>query len=281
MKTFEEIFNSVEKEMKEEEKRKKEEALKARKRQELEDKIIMAYQYFDDMRDWLNNINRVNKFIENENIMDAIFETFLKQVKSGKKELKFKERIGDSLIVSNVLKDCIIARLEKELPSYDIYLDFDSDLGILEKGYDMEITAKKLGWKPKQSKPTAVKEEIPYLIIEEYDDEIRDFVAQRIFELLETIPQLDKEELSFFKEIGVIKGYQPYQIGNKAHNQPTKPQIITVRLFSSADYVVLEKVKSLCINSTPIHYEWEFSTCHDNGGIYINALRSGGLEPLM
>ena len=280
MKTFEEIFDSVEREMKEEEKRKKEEALKAQQRQELENKIIKAYQYFDDMRDYLNNTKKVNEFIEKEKVMDAIFEKFLNQVKRGQKELIFKKRIEDDLILANVLKDCIIARLERELPSYDITVDFDFDLGIFEKGYYIKISVKKLGWKPKQSKPTAVKQEIPYVIIEEFDDETRDLVAQFIFELLETIPQLDEKELSFFKEIGLVREYQPYQVGNKSFNRPAKPQIISVRLFSSADYEVFEKVKSLCINNTPIHYEWEFSTCHDNKVTYVNSLRSGGLEAL-
>lgn len=289
MKTFEEIFDSIIEEREENERKQKEELERIKRKGELESKIITAYQFIDDFRRRLSDIKQVNEFIENEKLMDLIFEKFREQVESGYKKLYFKKFINSG-IPFNIIQEVLLVRLHNELPSYDITILQGKVSGSYKNntfnkyGYELEITAEKNPLKDKSSKPAEVKEEIPYVGVDFYfyGDEIRDFVAQRIFELLETIPQLDKEELSLFKEIGVVKEYQPMQVENISFNRPAKPEIISVRIFSNIDDGVLEKLKNLfIINDGTHHYKREFSySLDDDCNCVINILKSWGLKEI-
>lgn len=274
MKTFEEIFDSIERKRKEEERRKKEEETRIKARKELMDKIITAYQFIVDFRLKLYDTKRVNEYIENEKLMDLIFERFREQVEWGSQKLTFKHCLKN-VIRFDIIKDILLTELQLQLPSYDIDISLNDRIYKMDKSqdYNIIITAEKNPLKDKTAKIIKAEEEIPYIFIE-YDNEIRDLVAQFVYELLETIPQLDEEELSALKEIGVVREYQPMQLGNASANRTSKPEIISIRSFSNINNEILQEVKNLfTINDGTHLYDRKFSYYFDDDLKHVVKMR--------
>lgn len=278
MKTFEEIFDSIIEEREEKKRKEKEEFERIKKERELKDKIIFAYQFVDDFIRKQRDTKKVNEFIEKEKLMDLIFKKFHRQVKSGSKKLEFHRFINPE-ISFYVIQDVLLSKLHNELPSYDITI-LQGEM--VRNCYDLKIIAEKNPLKDKSIKPVKFKEEIPYINITEYDDDLREYVALGIFDILKIIPRLDDEELFALKEIGVVMEYQALQLGNVSFNRPAKPEIISVRIFSNIDDGVLEKLKNLfIINDGTHHYEREFSySLDDDCNCVINMLKSWGLKEI-
>jgi len=278
MKTFEEIFDSIIEEREEKKRKEKEELEIIKKKRELKDKIIFAYQFVDDFIRKQRDTKKVNEFIEKEKLMELIFKKFHRQVKSGSKKLEF-HRFINSEISFYVIQDVLLSKLRDELPSYDIAILQGK---MVRNCYDLEIIAEKNPLKDKSIKPVKFKEEIPYINITEYDDDLREIVALGIFDILKIIPRLDDEELFSLKEIGVVREYQALQRGSMCFNKPSKPEIISVRLFSNIDDGVLEKIKNLfTISDGTHHYDREFAySLDDDCNCVISMLKSWGLKEI-
>lgn len=266
MKTFEEIFDSIIEENEEKKRKEREELEKIKKKEQLKDTIIFAYQFVDDFIRKQRDTRRVKEFIEKEKLMELIFKKFHRQVKSGSKKLEFHRFINHE-ISFYVIQDILLIKLHYELPSYDITI-LQGEM--VRNCYDLKITAEKNPFKDKSTKYEEFNEEIPYINITEYNDDLREHVALGIFDILNLVPRLEDEELFTLKEIGVVKEYQPMQLGNISFNKPYKPEIISVRLFSNIDDGVLEKLKNLfTISDGTHHYKREISYDFDDELNYV------------
>jgi len=288
MKTFEEIFDSIEKEMKEEEKRKKEEEITANEKRMLKHDINKNYHWFDEI---LDNLSLAKKFIKEKDVMNSIFKDFSCQVRTGAKVLKHNiydkyDEYADQICI---IKDILYVNLKKELPSYDIQIiSFTTLVGCCVK-FCINIKAKKRSIEsdvPKEIGEITDKEIKPYIFIEKFDNEIRGIIAQKIFEILEKIPHLDQEVISDLQKIGIVKEYQPmkvepYFLLNHTNESPTYPEIIDIRLYSDIDNGVIEKLGNLFAeNDGTHHYDRTFFYYTENDICYIRCVKSWGLKEI-